>query len=84
MPIADLASIQSKLMKRGFHLEGALLGQCDGCGAYGVANYMIRGKPGGRTIELCFECGKSRSWRNAPGLEERTEDTEFDLHEFLK
>lgn len=84
MPIADLASIQSKLLKRGFHLDDPLLAKCDKCGVQGVANYMIAGKTGGRTIKLCHECGHARSWRNAPGLEERAEDPGFDLHEFLK
>jgi hypothetical protein len=84
MPIADLGTIQSKLIKRGFRLDDPLLGQCEACGAYGIAHYIISGKVGGRTIELCHECGKARSWRNAPGLEQRTEDPSFDLHEFLK
>jgi len=84
MPIANLADLQQKLMKRGFRMHTPLLAHCDKCNAEGVATYLIAGKPGGRDINLCHECGHARSWRVAPGMEERTEDTAFKLDEFLK
>ena len=84
MPIANLADLQQKLLKRGFRIHTPLLARCEKCGADGVATYLIAGKVGGRDINLCHECGDARSWRAAPGFEERTEDKEFKLDEFLK
>ena len=84
MPIANLAQIQQKLLKRGFKVHSPLFAKCEACGQQGVMQYDIAGKVGGRDIALCHECGAARSWRSAPGLEERTEDTAFKLDEFLK
>jgi hypothetical protein len=84
MPIANLSDIQQKLLKRGFKMHSPLLSRCETCSADAVATYLIAGKSGGRDITLCHECGHARSWRSAPGLEERTEDTSFKLDEFLK
>jgi hypothetical protein len=84
MPIANLAEIQRKLVKRGFKVHSPLLAECGKCGANGVASYEIAGKSGGRDIQLCHECGHARSWRSDPGLNERSEDTAFVLDEFLK
>jgi hypothetical protein len=84
MPIANLAEIQQKLLKRGFRMHSPLLAHCDKCNSEAVATYLIAGKVGGRDINLCHECGHARSWRSAAGLEERSEDTAFTLDEFLK
>ncbi|HTJ47348.1 MAG TPA: hypothetical protein VL463_34855 [Kofleriaceae bacterium] len=84
MPFANLADVQRKLAKRGFKIDDPLLAKCEKCEAQSVASYIIAGKIGGRTIKLCFECGDARSWRNKPGMEEREEEQDFDLDEWLK
>ena len=84
MPIENLADLQRKLLKRGFRIHSPLFVECEKCHVRAVASYEIAGKHGGRDIQLCHECGNARSWRSAPGLEERTEDTAFVLDEFLK
>ena len=84
MPIENLAEIQRKLLKRGFRIHSPLLSECEQCHEHGVASYEIAGKQGGRDIQLCHTCGHARSWRSAPGLEERSEDKAFVLDEFLK
>ncbi|HEY4242919.1 MAG TPA: hypothetical protein VGM88_24055 [Kofleriaceae bacterium] len=82
--ISDLNQLEWKLGKRGFRLNDSLLHPCTACGiAQGVRRYSIVGKAGGRQIDLCQECGVSRSWRTNPGAEERSEEDGFDLHKFL-
>jgi hypothetical protein len=84
MPIEDLDAIEVALRKRGFKLEDPLLHDCLDCKAAAVRRFTIAGRVGGRDISICLACGRSRSWRSEPGLEQRTEDTAFNLREFLK
>jgi hypothetical protein len=83
MPIADLATLEYKLTKRGFRRDDVLLHECASCQTRAVATYIIAGKSGGRDISLCLECGAARSWRSGAGLEKREEDPGFDLRAFL-
>lgn len=84
MPIAELETLHYKLGKRGFRRDDLLLHVCDKCSEKAVLTYVIAGRSGGRDIRLCAECGHSRSWRSAAGMEGREEDPAFDLHTFLK
>jgi hypothetical protein len=84
MAFENLAEIQQKLIKRGFKVHSPLLAKCEKCGEQGVAQYQIMGRQGGRDISLCYACGDSRSWRSAPGMEQRELDEKFSLDEFLK
>jgi hypothetical protein len=84
MEIADLEALEYKLRKRGFRRDDVLLHECTSCKEPAVATYVIAGKTGGRDITLCIACGVARSWRSGAGLEQRVEDTGFDLHAFLR
>ena len=83
MPV-DLATLEYKLAKRGFRRDDLLLHECEACHERAVFTYVIAGKSGGRDIRICAECGVARSWRSVAGLEEREEDTAFDLATFLR
>jgi hypothetical protein len=83
MEIAEVEALEYKLRKRGFRRDDVLLHECASCKEPAVATYVIAGKTGGRDITLCLACGVSRSWRSVAGLEQRVEDTEFDLRAFL-
>jgi hypothetical protein len=82
--IADLAVLESKLFKRGFHREDAYLHECTTCHEQAVLKYVLAGKTGGRDISLCQACGLARSWRSGAGFEAREEDRGFDLRAFLR
>ena len=82
--IPDLDTLEYKLKKRGFRRDDVLLHECRECKENAVATYVIMGKSGGRDISLCLACGKSWSWRSVAGLEQRVEDPDFDLREFLR
>jgi hypothetical protein len=84
METADVEALEYKLRKRGFRRDDVLLHECTGCKEPAVATYVIAGKTGGRDITLCLACGAARSWRSRAGLEQRVEDTDFDLREFLR
>jgi hypothetical protein len=83
-PPADLETLIYKLKKRGFHQDDVHLHECPSCHERGVAIFAILGRSGGRDIRVCLDCGHARSWRAGAGMEERTEDTEFDLRAFLR
>jgi hypothetical protein len=83
MPVEDLATLESKLQKRGFRRDDMLLHECSDCKEQALATYIIVGKTGGRDISLCLACGKSRSWRIAHDANQRVEDDGFDLRAFL-
>ena len=79
------SEIQHALQKRGFRLDDARPHECADCGERAMLRYVLRGnRLGGRDITLCTTCGKVRSWRSAGGLEERKEDTSFDVEVFLR
>lgn len=80
----DLDSLIAQLQKRGFRVDDPLRHDCPDCGEHAVASYKIAGKTGGRDITICHACGKARSWRSGAGLQDRTEDKNFDLRAFLK
>lgn len=84
MAIEDLGTLEYKLTKRGFRRDDVLLHICESCGEQAVLSYVIAGKSGGRDISLCQACGQARSWRSGAGLEQREEDTTFDLRAFLR
>ena len=83
-PPDDLDALVQKLKKRGFRQDDVLLHECTACKEKAVVIFAIAGRSGGRDIQLCTECGHTRSWRAAAGLEQRTEDEGFDLRAFLK
>jgi hypothetical protein len=83
MAIADLATLEYKLQKRGFRRDDVLMHECASCKEHAVATYVIAGRTGGRDITLCLACGQARSWRSVAGLEQRVEDENFDLRAFL-
>jgi hypothetical protein len=84
MPVADLASIEYKLGKRGFKQADSFHHECPACHEPAVRIYGIIGKLGGRDIRLCLACGEARSFRSGSGMEERVEDAAFDLQTFLR
>ena len=83
-PPADLETLIHKLKKRGFHQDDVFLHECPKCTERAVAVYAILGRSGGRDIRLCLACGDARSWRAGAGMEERSEDPDFDLRAFLR
>lgn len=83
MPIADLASLEYKLKKRGFRRDDLLLHECADCKEQAVLTYVIMGKAGGRDIRICQACGVTKSFRSNAGQEDRVEDVGFDLQTFL-
>lgn len=80
----ELDTFEYKLKKRGFRRDDVLLHDCADCKEKAVLTYVISGRSGGRDIQLCVECGTSRSWRSVAGLESRQEDPGFDLTAFLR
>ncbi len=84
MPLADLATLERKLSKRGFRRDDVYLHQCEACKEQAVLRYVILGRSGGRDIAYCQACGAARSWRSVAGMETREEDLAFDLDAFLK
>ena len=82
-PVADLATLEHKLTKRGFRRDDLYLHECTACHEQAVLKYILTGKTGGRDISLCQACGDARSWRSGAGLEQREEDLTFDLRAFL-
>ena len=84
MPVEDLETIEYKLTKRGFRQIDVLHHECPACHENAVRIYGIGGKLGGRDIRLCLACGVCKSFRNSSGMEQRAEDTEFDLQTFLR
>lgn len=83
MPIADLETLEHKLAKRGFRQCDVLHHECPACHQRAVRIYAISGRSGGRDIRLCIACGDARSWRSVAGMEDRAEDSAFDLRAFL-
>ena len=79
----ELATLESKLTKRGFRRGDGYLHQCGSCGEQAVLQYVLVGRTGGRDIALCQACGAAASWRSGAGLEGREQDLGFDLHAFL-
>jgi hypothetical protein len=83
-PPADFDTLIAKLKKRGFHQDDVLRHDCPACNEHAVLVFAIHGRSGGRDIRVCTACGDARSWRAAAGMEERTQDTDFDLRTFLR
>jgi len=84
MPVDDLEVIEQKLRKRGFKQNDVLHHECPACHEHAVRIYAITGRSGGRDIRLCLACGDARSWTSVAGLEQRSEDANFDLETFLR
>ena len=84
MPVADLETIEYKLKKRGFKQTDVLHHECPTCHENAVRIYGIGGKLGGRDIRLCLACGAVKSFRSHAGMEDRSEDADFDLQAFLR
>jgi hypothetical protein len=82
--IPDFATLERKLIKRGFRREDAYFHECTDCHVQAVHKYVLAGKTGGRDISLCEACGVARSWRSGAGFQSREEDRGFDLHAFLR
>lgn len=70
------------LSKRGFKLDDSHYHDCPACGKHAMEQWVLRGKGGGRDVDMCNECGKSWSWRVRFG-EDREKDEAFDLTTFL-
>lgn len=83
-PPSDLEALIAKLRKRGFRQDDAFLHECAACGERRVAVYKVLGRSGGRDIRLCLGCGDAKSWRAGAGMEQREQDTSFDLRDFLR
>jgi len=79
----ELAALEYKLKKRGFHLNDSYLHECTVCHERAALQYAVAGRSGGRDIALCQACGASASWRSGAGLETREPDPNFDLRAFL-
>jgi transcription elongation factor Elf1 len=75
--------VKRALSKRGFKIDDSLYHDCPACGKHAMEQWVLRGKGGGRDIDMCNECGKSWSWRVRFGTD-REEDKDFDLTTFLK
>lgn len=86
MPLSqnELDTFEYKLRKRGFRRDDVLLHDCAACKVKAVLTYVIIGRTGGRDIQLCMDCGASRSWRSVGGMNEREEEPNFDLATFLR
>ena len=84
MPVADLETIEHKLRKRGFKQTDVLHHECPSCHENAVRIYGIGGKLGGRDIRLCLACGVAKSFRSDAGMQDRSEDADFDLQAFLR
>jgi protein-arginine kinase activator protein McsA len=84
MPIDDLATLEAKLVKRGFRREDGYVHPCTECKEQAVLKYVLVGKTGGRDISLCQACGVARSWRSDATFQTREEDRNFDLRAFLR
>ena len=82
-PVADLATLEHKLTKRGFRRDDLYLHECTACHEQAVLKYILTGKTGGRDISLCQACGVAMSWRNGAGAHSREQDVGFDLRAFL-
>ena len=82
-PVADLATLEHKLTKRGFRRDDLYLHECTACHEQAVLKYIAMGKTGGRDISLCQACGVSTSWRNGANASSREQDVGFDLRVFL-
>jgi len=79
----ELAALEHKLRKRGFHLNDSYLHECTTCHERAARQYAVAGRTGGRDIALCQACGASASWRSGAGLLDRELDPTFDLVAFL-
>ncbi len=80
--MATHEDIRRALAKKGFKLDDPLAHDCPKCGVRAVEQWVLRGKGGGRDIDICGACGVSRSWRLRP-LEDRDEDLTFDVKTFV-
>ncbi len=80
MPSQD--DIRRALAKKGFKLDDPLPHECPKCKERAVEVWVLRGKGGGRDIDVCGACGLSKSWRLRP-LQDREEDTTFEIKAFL-
>jgi transcription elongation factor Elf1 len=74
--------IRRALEKKGFKLDDTLPHECPKCKERSVEVWILRGKGGGRDIDVCGNCGLSMSWRVRP-LQEREQDTAFEIKSFL-
>ncbi len=74
--------IRRALSKKGFKLDDPLPHECPKCKERSVEVWILRGKGGGRDIDVCGNCGASRSWRVRP-LQDREEDTAFEIKSFV-
>jgi hypothetical protein len=80
----QLDTYEWKLKKRGFKRDDGFLHMCPDCSTKAILTFAILGRTGGRDIRLCLECGKCRSFRSGAGMDERSEDPDFDLDAFLR
>ena len=74
--------IQRALAKKGFKVDDALYHECPQCKERALEIWVLRGKGGGRDVELCGKCGGSWSWRLRP-MQEREQDTAFEVKAFV-
>ncbi len=74
--------VRRALAKKGFKLDDPLPHDCPKWGEHALEVWVLRGKGGGRDIDVCGACGTARSWRVRP-LQDREEDTAFDLRSFV-
>lgn len=83
--LPDLEPFRTALYKRGFKREDVYYHDCPKCQKPRcVEKWLIKGKGGGRDIDMCNECGETWSWRMRPANEMREIDPDFDLKFFLK
>ena len=74
--------IRRALAKKGFKLDDPLPHECPKCKERAVEVWVLRGKGGGRDIDVCGNCGAARSWRLRP-MQDREEDTAFEIRSFV-
>jgi hypothetical protein len=84
MSTPEIETLQRALVKRGFKQDDLYFHECAKCSVRAVRKFTLQGKLGGRDIDLCLDCGHSRSWSRRDNTSDRVEDAEFDLKVFLR
>lgn len=80
--MADHDDIRRALAKKGFKLDDPLPHECPKCKERAVEVWVLRGKGGGRDVDVCAACGLAMSWR-VRVMQDREEDTTFVIAKFL-
>ena len=84
MASPEIESQRRAIIKRGFKKDDLYFHECTKCAVRAVEKYVLISRHGGRDIELCCACGDARSFTRRAGIEDREEDSAFDLDAFLR